>query len=160
MQVSDIMITDVPVLNPDLSLGDAVHRLIDSRFSGLPVVDKDDNVVGIVTEADALTFLEFLDVPTKYSFSDASSYDEKIDLVRRKVRARSGKLVAHIMNQTPVICNPGMPIDDLAELMIDKAVRLVPVVDNGKLVGVVTRRELIELLIRPEIIKGSQADDE
>ena len=154
MRVSEIMITDVPVLSPEMSLGDAVHKLIDSGFSGLPVVDENREVLGIVTEADALTFLEFLDEPTIDEFSGLGSYDEKIDFIRRKVRARSGKLVLHIMNQTPVVCNPDMTVDDLAELMITKAVRMLPVIEDGKLVGVVTRRILIELLIKPERIGG------
>jgi CBS domain-containing protein len=150
MRVRDIMIKNVPPLKPEMSLGEAVHMLIESGYSGLPVVDEEGRVEGIVTEADALTFLEFLDLPGKDEFSDLSGYDERVNFVKRKVRARSGKLVAHVMNQTPILCTPLMKIDDLAELMIDKAVRLVPVVDNGILVGIVTRREIIELLIKPE----------
>ena len=150
MRVRDIMLKDVPTLNAEMRLSEAVYKLVESGFSGLPVTDESGEVLGIVTEADALSFLEFMDVPHLDDFSELASETDRRNFLKRKVRARSGKLVTHIMNQTPVICTPDTTVDELAEIMIVKAVRLLPVVEGGKLAGIVTRRELLKLLLKPD----------
>ena len=154
MRVRDIMIKDFPVLSAEMSFGEAVQRLVDSGLSGLPVTDEKDMVLGIVTESDALTFLEFMDLPSPDEYPELETEAEKLDFIRQRIRARSGKLVQHVMNQTPIVCRPDMRIYELVELMIEKGVRMLPVVENGKLVGLVNRRAVIKLLL-----KAGEVDD-
>ena len=149
MRVRDIMIKDVPTLSPEMSFGEAVHCLLDSDLSGLPVTDNKGMVLGIVTESDALTFLEFMDLPNPDEYPELDTEAEKLEFIRQKIRARGGKLVLHVMNQTPIVCKPDMRIYELVELMIEKGVLMLPVVEGGKLVGLVNRRAVIELLLRP-----------
>jgi CBS domain-containing protein len=149
MRVRDIMIKDVPTLGPEMSFGEAVRHLLDSDLPGLPVTDNKGRVLGIVTEADALTFLEFMDLPGPDEYPELHTEAEKLDFIHQKIRARGGKLVLHVMNQTPIVCTPDMKVYELAELMIEKGVRMLPVVEDGKLVGLVNRRAVIQLLLKP-----------
>jgi CBS domain-containing protein len=103
----DVMTTRVVTVNPSTSIEDAARLLVRRKISGVPVVDEKDKtkVVGILTEADLLA-------------------------------APSGaKTVADVMKKRVVSVSPDTSVDEIAEILVKKKIKRVPVIDAGKLVG-------------------------
>jgi CBS domain-containing protein len=117
----DIMTTKVVTVKPSTSIEDAARLLVRRKISGVPVVDEKDKtkVVGILTEADLLA-------------------------------APSGaKTVAEVMKKRVVSVSPDTPVDEIAEILVKKKIKRVPVIDAGKLVGIVSRIDVLRAISIP-----------
>jgi CBS domain-containing protein len=123
MHARDIMTSPVVTVPPDLPVQEAAAVLVSHGFTALPVVDSDGGLIGIVTEAD---------------------------LVRGRYTEHSSAFVADVLT-TPVIgMAPGTPAEVLARVMLDDRLRCIPIVDGSRVVGVVTRRDLVRAMARPD----------
>jgi CBS domain-containing protein len=144
MHVRDVMTTDVVTLKPESSLKDAATVLVERRISGVPVCDEGGHVVGVLSEEDLLHkeagpprphgLLEWLTEPRKlaaYVKPDATS-------------------VGEAMTQPAVTIGPKRPLAEAARLMVAKGINRLPVVDDGTLVGIVTRADLVRAFTRPD----------
>lgn len=133
----EIMTTDIVSVGPDTSIREAVELFELYRVSGLPVVDSRQRVLGVITEYDLLRSISSLQMRGK---------------------------VADFMTSDVVTVGPDASLADLAELFVSTRVRRVPVVSEDKLVGVVSRRDLIfagnvrqQLIDLPLISAGVEA---
>jgi len=143
MKAADIMTTHPITVRPDSSVVEAVRLMLQHRFSGLPVVDAAGRVVGVVTEGDLLRrtetgtqrqrsrWIEFFVGPGK--------------LAEEYVRA-SGRKVEDVMTHSVQTISGDVPLDDIVNLMERHRIKRLPVVHDGKLVGIVTRANLLHAL--------------
>jgi CBS domain-containing protein len=144
MQVSEIM-TSAPVsVTPEATIAEAARLMLQHRISGLPVTDAKGVVVGVVTEGDLLRraetgterhrarWLEFLVGPGRL----ASDY---IDANARKV--------GEVMTSEVLVATPQDELADIVQLMEKRHIKRVPIVDKGKLVGIVSRADLVRALV-------------
>lgn len=125
MRTAEIMTRPVVSTSPETPLREAIVQLIEEGFAGLPVVDDDGQVVGIMTEADAL----------------------------RGGAAGGGDVasrVADVMTSPVEVVSPDADVTDVARVMLRDGLRSVPVVDNGVLIGVVSRRDVLRPFVRPD----------
>jgi len=120
MFVKDHMVTEVVTLHPDMEILRAAQVLIGSDVSGAPVLDQHGRLIGMLTERDCLRV-------TLYA----------------GYHGEPGGLVRDFMTPDPVTVNPDDTIFDLAERFIDNKYRRYPVVDGGRLVGVISRRDVM-----------------
>jgi CBS domain-containing protein len=149
----DIMKTKVLKLDPQSSLDDAVRMLSDMRISGAPVVDRMGRLVGVLSARD-IAQPEHMRDPLRsprgsYSFPDASpdddgSYDEDVvfsmeDYSPEVVRAGS---VGDVMTADPITVEPTASLRSICALMVREGIHRVIVVENGKLVGIVTTMDV------------------
>lgn len=150
MNAAEIMTKRVITVTPDTSVGEIADVLLDHKVSAVPVIDDDRHVVGIVSEGDLLGH------PPSGSprawllrlFHDDTVCLEEIATARLlKARDVMTKPVVTVVDQTPV--------DVLATLMRRRRVKRVPVLQDGKLVGIVSRTDLLEALMR----RGDTADE-
>jgi CBS domain-containing protein len=144
MRVSDIMTHPVITVTPDMTVGEAAELMIQHRISGLPVVDKAGEVVGIVTEGDLLRraeigterrrprWLEFLIAPGRLASEYAHTH---------------GRRVAEVMTDTVQFVAPDDAVADVVALMERRRIKRVPVVERGRLVGIVSRANLVRALL-------------
>ncbi len=116
----DIMTENVVTISPEASIQEAIEMLLTQEFSGLPVVDKDGNLVGIVTEFALLGLV----------------YDDRI----------RGDSVAKHMTTEVITVDVNDPVSVVADLCIVHRVRRVPVMDQGRLVGLIARRDVLRAL--------------
>ena len=116
-QVRDVMNEDFLTISLDETVEEAIRRLVDNHLSGIPAVDEDDRLVGIVSE---LNLLETLYSP--------------------EIR---GMLVRDVMTKDVLTVAPNTVLSDATGLMVVHRIRRLPVVDDGKIVGVVARRDLL-----------------
>jgi CBS domain-containing protein len=157
MKAKDIMTSPIVSVEPDAAVDDAVRIMLRRRISGLPVIDKDGRLVGIVTESDFLRraetgtqrrrsrWLEFLIGPGRLA-------DEYTHAHGRKVSDVMTTQLATVTEETP--------LDEVVHLMEKRRIKRVPVVDGQQTVGIVSRANLMHALasISREIKSTAQSD--
>ena len=138
MQVRDVMTREVVTVGPDSSAKYAAELLAGRGFAALPVVDDADRLVGIVAEADVL--------------QDRLPADPRLHLRRDEEIPEHPPplLVRGIMTVGVRTVDAGADVSDVARLFIDDRLRSVPVLEHGRLAGIVSRRDLLASLVRPD----------
>ena len=125
MRACEVMSSPVITLRPDTPVHAAAALLVSHGFTAAPVVTAEGDVAGIVTEAD---------------------------LLRGRVSgAHPEPTVGALMVSSPLVAAPGDDLADVVTLMLDRDVRTVPVVDTGRLVGIVTHRDVLRCVARREL---------
>lgn len=142
MQARDIMTTNVAVVRPDTSV-EAISRLMLTRnVSGVPVVDDDGAIVGIVTEGDLMLRKEVLgDSKPHTSWWLRLLGDADTDAAQ--FIKTHGSCAEEVMTHDVVVVTEDAPIGDIARILAEKHIKRVPVVRDGKLVGIVSRINLL-----------------
>jgi CBS-domain-containing membrane protein len=143
MKTGDVMTRQVITIGPEDSILTAVRLMLQNRISGLPVIDKNKDVVGVVTEGDFLRrteldtrhhgprWLEFLLGPGR--------------LAAEYVRC-SGRRVSEVMTRDPKTISTDTALEEVVSLMERHRIKRLPVVDDGKLVGLISRANLLHAL--------------
>ncbi len=114
MLASDIMTRTVFTTSPVVSVQEVAQLLYQERISGVPVIDDDDQLIGMITEADIIRNIQ-----------------------------RDDLLVADVMSRQLVTVREDTPVSDIAALLSERKVKRVPVVRTGKVVGIVSRADIV-----------------
>jgi CBS domain-containing protein len=142
------MTTDVLSFAPDDDVKDAMRRLVEREVDAGPVLDGDGTVVGMLSTTDLIVQESQLHVPTVISLLGATlewpSSKRKFD---DDVEKALGATVAEVMNEEPVTCAPDDTIGEAATQMHDHNLSRLPVVDNGQLVGIVARGDILRAIV-------------
>lgn len=159
MKASDIMSTDVVTVGPKASVQEVAELLIKHRISGVPVVDENGHVVGLVSEGD---LLRRADAGTGHE----RSWWLKLllgseGLAREYIHEHSPE-VADVMSREIITASPDALVSDLAEILEKHRIKRLPIVKDGKLVGIVSRANLLHALVslREHIPERPVADSE
>ena len=143
MKAVDVMTPDPVTVRPDSPVMEAVRLMLQRRFSGMPVVDETGTVVGIVTEGDLLRraetgtqrrrsrWIEFLIGPGRLATEYMHACGRKVD---------------EVMTQPVQTVTENTPLDEIVQVMERHRIKRVPVVRDGKLVGIVSRANLLRAL--------------
>ena len=123
MIARDIMTSKVCTIRPEASAQEAAQLLSQKRISGLPVVNPDGKIIGIVTEADIIS----------------------------KVN-HEGLLVADIMSHEVIAVDEETSVSEIASLLTKRRIKRVPVVQKGKLVGIVSRADIVNAVAQGHVI--------
>ncbi|OGE84883.1 MAG: hypothetical protein A3J48_02100 [Candidatus Doudnabacteria bacterium RIFCSPHIGHO2_02_FULL_46_11] len=148
-KVNDIMTEQVIACAPATQVSDVARILAENRFSGMPVVEN-DRVVGVVTEDDLLKIEKPIRIPQFLGILGSAVYlDNPLDgdEVEKQISQVLATEVREIMSKEFEVVNADLDIHQLAALMIDKNLSIVPVVNaDHVLVGVVTKSDIVSLL--------------
>jgi CBS domain-containing protein len=131
-QVRDVMSRPVSI-GPGATLGDAERVLEKNGFNALPVVDEDERLIGVVTTLDLLK---------AFAFNEESILPAYDEIMRRPV--------AGIMSRQPMTVTPRQPLTRTLQRMIDTRNKSFPVIDDGRLVGIVAREDVMRALRRAD----------
>lgn len=145
MKVADIMTRDVFVVGPRTPVTEIGRLLWDYHLSGVPVVDE-GHVVGIVTEVDLLARNANLHVPTYLRVLDVMIPLGNPEHWDEEMRRALGTVAADVMTRDVVTTTPDADLADAASLMLDKRVNPLPVIESGRLVGIISRADFVRLL--------------
>lgn len=140
MRTRDVMTTDVVVVSPDTGARDAARLLAERGFTALPVVDATGTFVGVVGEAELLR--DRLPQDPRWLVHGEPAVP----------RHAPGDVVAQVMTKPTVTVTPNTDLAEVADLMLAHGVRSVPVVYEGRLVGIVTRRDMLRSVSRADWI--------
>jgi len=151
LRVGDVMETDWPTLGPESTVEEAIKLFAEERISGAPVV-VDGRLVGIITEGDLI----FQDADVKApGFLDILGGIVPLgdtDEYRREVLKSAGVTVGEVMTDDPVTIIPEATLAETATIMADRRKKILPVVEGERLVGVITRMDILTLhVIRPRL---------
>ena len=116
-KASDIMTPNVITTKPDVLVINAIKVLVDHHISGMPVVDGEGNLLGIITEHDIVNFL-----------ISGDAADTKVSVVMTK------NVETH---------EPDTPFEEIVSHFATRRIRRVPVVEHGKVIGIVSRRDIV-----------------
>jgi CBS domain-containing protein len=126
-----------------------VGRLLEThRISGAPVVDSQGRLVGIITQSDLVQQARDLELPPTLSLFDLRLFLTTPGHFHRRLEKLLGGTVQEVMTANPVTISPETPVPEIAQLMERKKVHSLPVVEGGKLVGIVGKMDLIRAQIR------------
>lgn len=150
LPVRAVMTTDVVTFAPEETVEVATRRLLERDVDGAPVVDDEGRVIGMLSSDDLLVQETQLHYPTVFSLFGAylelpSSHRRFEAELRRAVAA----VVSDVMERDPVTCSPDDTLERAATLMHDRKVSRLPVLQGGRLVGIVARGDLLRALISP-----------
>jgi CBS domain-containing protein len=142
----DIMTTDVTTFLPGSDLIQAAQILFDHHWAGAPVVDG-GQVVGVVTLADVVAGKKDPHPPKVFVLFDALLYLGSRRKFEEELRKISAMTVGDAMSSPPITVTSDTTVADVSALMVDQRLSTIPVVDDGELVGVVGRRDVVRLIL-------------
>jgi len=157
MNAADVMVTNVITVGLDACLQDVAHLLLTNRISAVPVVDSDGKVVGIVSEGDLMRRAE-AGTGRRRSWW-LSLLTGKEGLAAQYVKEHSRK-VADVMTRDVITATPDTPLQDIANVLEKNSIKRVPIIKDGKMVGLVSRANLLQALasLRKQIEGGTPND--
>jgi CBS domain-containing protein len=149
LRVDAVMSVDVAMVTRDTTIGVLAKLMIEHGFSGLPVVE-DGALIGIVTEADVISHEINVSPPVYLTFLDAIfklPWDDSDEELRKVLASTAGEL----MTEEVVTATPEMSIHEAATLMYTRKANPLPVVDDdGAVVGIISRVDIIRLIAESE----------
>jgi CBS domain-containing protein len=143
MKAIDVMTPEPVTVRPDSSVMEAVRIMLQRRFSGLPVVDTTGAVVGIVTEGDLLRRAE---TGTQRKRPRWIQFFLGPGFMATEYAQACGRKVDEVMTQPVQTVSEDAPLDEIVNIMERHRIKRVPVVRDGKLVGIVSRANLLRAL--------------
>jgi len=146
MNAADVMTSNVISVRADASVGEIAEILLTNRISGVPVVDDAGDLIGIVSEGDLIHRVEVGTERRRSWWLELLS--SKQILAHEFIKAHARK-AADLMTRHVITVRPGTPLSDLASLLDKHGIKRVPVTENGKLVGIVSRANLVQALFKP-----------
>jgi CBS-domain-containing membrane protein len=141
MNACDIMVTNVITVGPDASVQDVANLLLRYRISAVPVVTSTGEILGIVSEGDLINRPEAETSHRKSWWLDALASNES--LAAEYVRSHS-RQVTDVMTREVITAAPETPVSDVAALLEKNRIKRVPIVKDGKIVGIVSRANLLQ----------------
>ncbi len=144
--VRDIMTRDVVTVGPDASVSEIARLMWEHKISGLPVVNEQREVLGMVTELDLVVRNTRFKLPGFFTLLDATIYFETPRHIRQRLQHIVGVTAAEIMSHPATTIDADATIEQLSELMVDRRITPVAVLEGGRLVGIVSRADIVRLM--------------
>lgn len=141
MQASEIMV-DALTVSPKSSVRDLVELLLNEHADGACVLDE-DRLVGVVTTMDLVFQEKRVHLPSVLSIMDFAIPLEPPRRLREELDKIAGTDVESIMSGEPIVVGPDAPMSEVATMMVEKHLTIVPVVEDGRLRGIVTKEGLL-----------------
>jgi CBS domain-containing protein len=146
LSARDIMTTKVLTVRPETSIADLSKTLENRNIGGLPVVDQDGRLVGVITQSDLVERARDLELPPAINILDLHIYLQIPSHLLQRVEKMLGTTVGDCMSPNPVTVAPDTPVSQIAALMAKQKVHTIPVLDGGKIVGVIGKMDLVRAM--------------
>ena len=143
MHAIDVMVRDVVTASPDTDVADAIKLLAEHDVSALPVLDTEGNLLGVLSEADLIHRTEIGTEKRRPWWLEAVT---GASTLAEEFAKSHGKKVGEVMTDGVISVTEETPLSEIAALFERKRIKRVPVVKDGKLVGIVSRSNLIQAL--------------
>jgi CBS domain-containing protein len=147
IRVKDIMTRDVITVTKETDIKELAEILAEHRINGAPVVDDDGKVIGLVSESDLVMLQKNLHIPTVVAIFDAVVYLESLKHFEKELNKMTSTTVKDLYNKDFVAVKPDDLISEVATIMDEKKQGTIPVVEEGKLVGIIGKVDIVRSLI-------------
>lgn len=143
----DIMTQATITVSPEIKIAAAAKILLDHRINGLPVVDSQDRLVGIICQSDLISQQKKLPLPSVFTLLDSFIPVNSLKNMEKEMNKIVATTVAQAMTANPITVTPETSLEEIATLMVDKKLHTLPVVDQGRLVGVIGKEDVLRTII-------------
>jgi CBS domain-containing protein len=139
----DVMTTDIVSVAADMSVKDAARLMVERGVGALPVLEGDD-LIGLVTEGDLIMQDVRVRFPTTIHLLDAFIfYPPSQERMETEIKKAVAATVREVMTTEPVTVDVSASVEDVATAMVDRDVSRVPVLEKGRLVGIVSKSDIV-----------------
>ena len=139
----EIMSTEVVTVTTETSLKDLARKFVETRYSNMPVLDNDGKLIGVISETDLIEQQKPLHIPTVMALFDGVFYLDSEKSFKQQVDRVTATTVGELCNKKPITCAPGTTVREIAGLMSTHKVHLLPVMEAERMIGVVSRLDMI-----------------
>jgi CBS domain-containing protein len=148
-QVREVMTTDVSVIGADETVAAAADLMAELGVSSLPVVDTDRHLLGLLRDEDLIVSEARVHAPRFWNILGATiPLPGEMKHLEEELRKVAGATVRDVMESEPVSTTPDASLEDIATVMHESDVRHVPVIDDGRVVGIITRGDIVKFIAR------------
>ena len=147
LNASDIMTTEVITVRKDTDLKELAGIFYARHINGVPVVDDDGLLTGIICESDLIRKDKKLHIPTVVAIFDLVLYLERPGNIEKEIKRINATTVKDLYTREVITVNEKTPIDEIATIMDQKKTYTIPVMDGDRLVGVIGKSDLIRTLV-------------
>lgn len=151
MKVHDIMTEDVFTVAPDMPVGEVAHIMREYDYSGLPVIDEQRRLLGVITEMDLIARHARPHYPRYIQIMDTRIFLERPDKFNEELRRILAVTAEQIMTQDPPTASPDDDVEDVTTIMAERQFNPIPVVnEQDEVVGIIACHDLLEIIARPK----------
>jgi HAD superfamily hydrolase (TIGR01509 family) len=147
LQAKDIMTTEVITVRLETTVAELAELLTANNIGGAPVVDDRGGLLGVVTENDLIDQKKKVHIPTVINILDSVIYLENPEKMEKEIMKIAGLTVADIYTTGVLTVEKQTTLDEIATIMSEKNVHTLPVIDDGQLVGIIGKHDIIKTLI-------------
>ena len=148
LKAADIMSKQLITILPDKTVRDLAELLTIHKVSGVPVLDESGELLGVASQSDLVAQNKLPHIPKAITLFDWVIYLEGMGRLKAEMNKMSGTLVKDIMSKEVVTVGPETTLEEVATIMSDKKMHTIPVVEQGRLVGVIGKLDIVGSLLR------------
>ena len=147
IKAKDIMTKEVITVSPETEITQAAHLLLEKRINGVPVVNTAGELVGILCQSDLIAQQKSIPIPSLFTLLDGYISLKTSKRMDKEVEKIAATKVAEAMTPNPVTINPETDIEKVAALMVEKNYHTLPVIEAGRMVGILGKEDVLRTLI-------------
>ncbi|MGA2404758.1 MAG: CBS domain-containing protein [Syntrophobacteraceae bacterium] len=147
LKAKDVMTRDVITVAPDTEVTAIAKLLLERHFNGVPVVNREGGLVGIVCQNDLIAEQKKLPIPSVFAILDAFIPIYPPGKITKEMQKIAALKASEAMTPDPVTVGPETGIDEIASIMVNRSIHTIPVVERGKLVGIIGKEDILRTLV-------------
>jgi len=147
LKAKDIMTKNVITVQPDTEVVQAATLLLDHHINGLPVVDEEGHVKGIICQSDLVAQQRKIPLPSFFIMLDSFIPLTSPKNIEKELQKMSAVTVKDAMTPDPITVGPETDLEDIATLMVKHKIHTLPVLDQGRLVGIIGKEDILRTLM-------------
>jgi CBS domain-containing protein len=147
LKAKDIMTRKVVTVSPETKIDLAGKMLLENHFNGLPVVDPEGRLKGIICQDDLIAQQKKFPLPSVFTILDGVIPLTSSKQMEKEVQKMAAITVGQAMTHDPITVDPQTTLEDIATLMVKKNIHTLPVMEKGKLVGVIGKEDILRTLV-------------
>jgi len=147
LTAGELMSRNVVTVGPDTSLRAAIRLMMEGGFSGMPVVDGAGTVIGMITEGDLMRWSEQESPQARWWLDMLADGYELSDEFLKAIHDEHAKVHAAMTSEVVGVAED-TPVRDVVKMLAERGIKRVPVLRDGKPVGIITRRDLVNALLK------------
>lgn len=148
MLARDIMTRDVITVKADEKVEIVAKLMYENKISGIPVVDENNNILGMITEKDLMVKASELKVPFYITLFDSIIFLENPIHFNKQVKKYAAIYVKDAMVRKVITVKEDISVTDIVAIMQKNNINRVPVLKDGKIIGIITRNDLLKSLVK------------
>lgn len=147
LTAKDIMSKAVITVTPDTDVARAARLLLENHINGIPVVAPSGEVVGILCQSDLVAQQKKVSLPSLFTLLDGFISLTSTKTLEKEFKKIAAIKVSEAMTADPVTVSLDTTIEEIATLMVNRGFHTIPVVENGELVGVIGKEDVLKTII-------------